>query len=214
MKILKDCYLAEIITELFAGKTIIYPTETSYGLGCDATSQEAVNRIFDIKGRSEDKPLLIIVPTIEMARKFLVWNNTIEQLASSYWPGPLTIIGKYNTPPTPLIRGEVLAQGVVSKSGTVAVRVTASSIAKFLSESLGRPLVATSGNISGAGDVYSADFAAQMRPIIHELKAEGFTTIRAICAELNSRQIPTFRNDGQQWHIQSVHTLLQRIISE
>lgn len=155
MKILKDCYLAEIITELFAGKTIIYPTETSYGLGCDATSQEAVNKIFDIKGRSEDKPLLIVVPTIEMVKKFIVWNNTIEQLANSYWPGPLTIVGV-------ALANAGLASGVVSKSGTVAVRVTASPVAKFLSESLGRPLVATSGNISGAGDVYSADQAAQM----------------------------------------------------
>lgn len=58
----------------------------------------------------------------------------------------------------------------------------------------------------------AADFAAQMQPIIHEIKAQGFTTIRAICAELNRREIPTFRNDGQQWHIQSVHTLLQRIV--
>lgn len=155
MKILKDCYLAEIITELFAGKTIIYPTETSYGLGCDATSQEAVHKIFDIKGRSEDKPLLIVVPTIEMAKKFLTWNNTIDQLANSYWPGPLTIVGA-------AVPNAGLASGVVSKSGTVAVRVTASPVAKFLSESLGRPLVATSGNISGAGDVYSADVAAQM----------------------------------------------------
>lgn len=155
MRILKDCYLAEIITELFAGKTIIFPTETSYGLGCDATSQTAVNKIFDIKGRSEDKPLLIVVPTVEMARKYIVWNNTIEELASAHWPGPLTIVGVAK-PDTGL------ARGVVSKSGTVAVRVTASPVAKFLSESLGRPIVATSGNVTNAGDVYSADQAAEM----------------------------------------------------
>lgn len=57
----------------------------------------------------------------------------------------------------------------------------------------------------------AADFAAGLKPIIEELKAEGFTTIRAVCAELNARQIPTFRNDGQQWHLQSVHRLLHRM---
>lgn len=57
----------------------------------------------------------------------------------------------------------------------------------------------------------AADFAATMKPIIEQLKAEGFTTIRALCAELNERHIPTHRANGQQWHIQSVHTLLQRI---
>ena len=155
MRILKDCYLAEIITELFAGKTIIFPTETSYGLGCDATNQGAVNKIFDIKGRSDDKPLLVVVPTVDMAKKYLIWNNTIEQLATAHWPGPLTVVG--------IAQDKTgLAQGVVSKSGTVAVRVTTSPVAKFLSESLGRPLVATSGNVSGAGDVYSADQAATM----------------------------------------------------
>jgi L-threonylcarbamoyladenylate synthase len=147
MKILKDCYLSEIITELFAGKTIIYPTETSYGLGCDAASQEAVDTIFKIKGRSEDKPLLIIVPTVEMAKKYLVWNNTIERLANMYWPGPLTVVGVATA-------NSGLATGVISKLGTVAVRVTGSETAKFLSESLGRPLVATSGNISQGGDMY------------------------------------------------------------
>lgn len=57
----------------------------------------------------------------------------------------------------------------------------------------------------------AADFATTMRPIIEELKAQGFTTIRAICAELNRRQISTPRNNGHQWHIQTVYTLLQRI---
>ena len=66
--------------------------------------------------------------------------------------------------------------------------------------------------LSKSNATTAADFAAQMRPIIYEMKAEGFTTIRAICAELNQRQIPTFRDDGQQWHMQSVHTLLQRIM--
>jgi len=57
----------------------------------------------------------------------------------------------------------------------------------------------------------AADFATTMRPIIEELKAQGFTTIRAICAELNRRQISTPRNNGHQWHIQTVYTLLKRI---
>lgn len=155
MKVLKDCYLSEIITELFSGKTLIFPTETSYGLGCDATSQEAVDKIFKIKERDESKSLLIIVPSIEMVKKYLVWNNTIEQLASAYWPGPLTIVGF-------AAEGSGLARGVVSQFGTVAVRVSAHPIAKFLSESLGRPVVATSGNISSTGDIYNAEDVVSM----------------------------------------------------
>lgn len=156
MRVLKDCYLAEVITELVAGKVIVFPTETSYGLGCDATNQQAVDAIFKIKSRDEGKSLLIVVPSIEMAQQYLVWNDTVEELAKKYWPGPLTIVGHYK-----LDSG--LAQGVpLSKNNTVAVRVTTHPIVKFLSESLGKPIVATSANISGAGDIYNATDAEAM----------------------------------------------------
>lgn len=155
MKTLKECNLSEVVVELLAGKTLIFPTETSYGLGCDATSQKAVDFIFKIKARDENKSLLIVVPSIEMAKYYLVWNDVIEELAIAYWPGPLTIVGNYK-----LDSG--LAQGVVSKNNTVAVRVTTHPIVKFLSESLGKPIVATSGNISGAGDIYNAKDAEAM----------------------------------------------------
>jgi L-threonylcarbamoyladenylate synthase len=84
-----------------------------------------------------------------MARKYLVWNDLLEDLASKYWPGPLTVVGDYN-------HKEKLAVGVVSKDNTIAVRVTNHPIAKFLSEKLARPLVATSANLADAGDVYDS----------------------------------------------------------
>ncbi len=155
MKTLKECNLSEVVVELLTGKTIIFPTETSYGLGCDATNQQAVDSIFKIKERVGDKPLLVVVPTIDMARQYLVWNNNIDRLARAYWPGPLTVVGQ-------ALLGSGLAIGVVSNQGTVAVRVTASPIVKFLSESLGRPVVATSGNVSGAGDIYNGADAEAM----------------------------------------------------
>ncbi len=155
MKTLKECNLSEVAVELLAGKTLIFPTETSYGLGCDATNQQAVDSIFKIKARDESKSLLVVVPTIEMAKRYLVWNDSIEELAKKYWPGPLTVVGNYK-----LDSG--LAKGVVAKNNTVAVRVTTHPIVKFLTESLGKPIVATSGNIAGAGDIYSAKDAEAM----------------------------------------------------
>lgn len=155
MEVLRMCNLSEIIVGLRDGKTLIYPTETSYGLGCDATSQSAVDAIFTIKQRDENKPLLVVVSKVEMAKKILVWNNTIEKLSQMFWPGPLTIVGN--------ARPDCgLARGVVSKSGTVAVRVSADQTVQFLVDSIGKPVVATSGNISSMGDVYSADQVIQM----------------------------------------------------
>ncbi len=144
MKIINTEQLATAVKYLKQGKILIFPTETSYGLGCDATNQEAVDKIFKIKGRKSDKPLLVVVPTMDMAKKYLVWNDLLEDLSKKYWPGPLTVVGN----------GHGLANGVVASDGTIAVRVTNHPIAKFLSEKLNGPVVATSANLAGAGDIY------------------------------------------------------------
>lgn len=155
MQVLSKENLLEVVEYLKAGKTTVFPTETSYGLGCDATNQEAVNKIFKIKGRKSDKPLLVVAPTVAMTKKYLMWNKTVELMANSYWPGALTIVGEWN-------KKEKLATGVVSADNTIAIRVTNHPIPKFLSEKLGRPLVATSANLAGAGDIYSAQEAERI----------------------------------------------------
>lgn len=145
----------EITGLLSAGKTLIFPTETTYGLGCDATNQQAVDRIFAIKGRPSDKPLLIVVPTVAEAEKYIVSHAVFNDLANTYWPGALTIVGEYKNDPA-----FQLAQGVVSKDRTVAVRVTAHPWLGLLAKSFGRPIVATSANLAGAGEIYDpATFA-------------------------------------------------------
>lgn len=149
MEILSECNLSEIIFEVLNGKTLIFPTETSYGLGCDATNQKAVDKIFKIKGRKSDKPLLVVMPTIEMARKFLKWNSLLDKLSKKYWPGALTVVGE--------AQGKNLANGVVAKDNTVAVRVTSHPLLVSITEKVGRPLVATSANISGEENIYEAE---------------------------------------------------------
>lgn len=200
MEILKQNQIGEAAEMLKKGKILVFPTETSYGLGCDAANQDAVNKIFQIKGRTEDKPLLVVVPSVAMAKKYLLWNNTIDNLAKKFWPasatavakavaakkasagkpGPLTVVGKnlslrgavsdeaipkfgsasrgiaassrlYGTP-----RNDILANGVISADGTIAVRVTAFPALREIAEKLGRPVVATSANLSGAPALYSA----------------------------------------------------------
>ena len=154
MEIVTNCNLAKIISELIFGKTIVFPTETSYGLGCDATNQSAVNKIFGIKGRPDNKPLLVVVPSVEAAKKIIEWNPILEKIAKKYWPGPLTVVGEAVRP---LSWDRMLAKGVVSEDGTVAVRVTNFPFLKSVTEKLGRPLVATSANVSSESDNYSAD---------------------------------------------------------
>lgn len=143
-----ECNLATLISEILNGKILVFPTETSYGLGCDATNQESVDKIFAIKGRPDNKPLLIVVDSVETAKKYLRWNETLENLAQKYWPGPLTIVGEYV--------GGNLAKGVVGADNTVAVRVSAYPFLKSITQKIQRPLVATSANLAGEPSLYDA----------------------------------------------------------
>ncbi len=161
MLILKQDQLAEAVAMLKKGQTLIFPTETSYGLGCDATNVKAVEKIFRIKERNTNKALLVVVPDVEMARKYLAWNNFLDKLASKYWPGPLTVVASYIGAILKVGLGKIpseyfLAPGVISPEDDLAIRVSAHPVLKFLSEQLGRPLVATSANISTAGNLYDS----------------------------------------------------------
>lgn len=143
-----ECNLAQIVSDILSGQVVVFPTETSYGLGCDATNQAAVDRIFQIKGRTDDKPLLIVVDSVEVAKKYLRWNENLEKLSQKYWPGSLTVVGEYI--------GSDLANGVVGKDKTAAVRVTNFPLLKSITEKIGRPLVATSANLAGQENVYDS----------------------------------------------------------
>ncbi|MFH1947024.1 MAG: L-threonylcarbamoyladenylate synthase [Candidatus Magasanikbacteria bacterium] len=131
----------EIVEELKKGKTLVYPTETVYGLGCDATNQSAVDKIFEIKKRQENKSVLVLVPSVAMAMSYVEWNEKLEKISQKYWPGPLTVVMKAKPDCQ-------LAKGVVAEDGTVAFRVTGHPLCSEISEALNRPLVSTSANIT------------------------------------------------------------------
>lgn len=124
---------------LHAGKTLLYPADTIWGLGCDATNQEAVNSIFKLKNRPAEKPLIALVSGIEMLSKYVEnLPNTIEDLLQ-------------NDLPTTLVypKGIGLAKGVVSHNGSVAIRIPKPCFALDLIKAFGKPIVSTSANISG-----------------------------------------------------------------
>lgn len=152
MQILKEIDPAFIVSELQRGSIFILPTETSYGLCCDATNTAAVEQIYKIKKRSKDKPLLVVVDSVAAAQKILEWSTLIDSIAVRYWPGAVTVVGMQNSQAS-------LAPGVAGKDGTVAVRVTANPLLAALTHRLSRPLVATSGNISDTGDTYDSQVA-------------------------------------------------------
>jgi L-threonylcarbamoyladenylate synthase len=123
------------------GKVIVYPTETSYALGCDATNDKACKRIFRIKKRSKEKKLPIIVANLKMAKEYAYFNKDALKLAKTFWPGPLTLLLK--------------KKRKLSRFVGKGIRISSNPIARELSKKLGKPIVATSANISGRENCYS-----------------------------------------------------------
>ncbi len=123
------------------GGTILYPTDTVWGIGCDATSEKTVAKVFKIKQRVDSKSLIILVNGVEMLKKYVpTISKTIEHLLSQT-TNPTTII--YSGP-------KGLEKNVVSSIDTVAIRIVQTEFCKELIEKFGKPIVSTSANISGS----------------------------------------------------------------
>lgn len=158
MRIVKETN-QEIFDALRNGSVVVYPTETCYGLGGDATNPEVVEKIYKIKQRREEKPFLVVVPDIVMAMEYLEWSDELDKVATKYWPGAVTVVGRLKIED---LRLRKLAEGVVAPDGTIALRVTAHPIASELARGLGLPLISTSANISGQDPAYSPDEVIKM----------------------------------------------------
>lgn len=128
------------------GGIIIYPTETSYGLGCDFYNEEAVAKIYKIKNRDIKSPLSVIVPDIVAASYLVDFYDKSRRLALEYWPGPLTLVLPYK-----------YCKEQSHCDDYLALRISSHPIADALANSFGKPLVATSANVSNNPDSYTVE---------------------------------------------------------
>jgi L-threonylcarbamoyladenylate synthase len=134
--------IVEAARLLRSGALVAFPTETVYGLGADATSGEAVARLYAAKGRPSFNPLISHVADADAARRLGVFNRIAEQLAAAFWPGPLTLV-------VPRAPGCAVADLATAGLDTIALRVPAHPVARELLRAVARPIVAPSANRSG-----------------------------------------------------------------
>ncbi len=132
--------MEEVISCLKQEKTILYPTDTVWGLGCDATNEEAVKKIYQLKNREESKSLIILVNSTEMLQDYVenIPEKALQILKES--KKPTTII--YNNP-----RG--LAPNTIASDNTIAIRIPQDEFCVQLIKEFGKPIVSTSANVSG-----------------------------------------------------------------
>ena len=137
-KYAEDIFLC--IETLKKGRIILYPTDTIWGIGCDATNNRAVSRIFEIKQRHESKSLIILASDIEMISQYVekISHSVIELIKNTY--KPLTIIYE---------QAKNLAKSAIAADGTVAIRIPKDDFCLDLIRKFGKPIISTSANFSG-----------------------------------------------------------------
>ncbi len=152
LKDLSEVEVARVALEaaavLKAGGTVIYPTETVYGIGVVATNPEAVKKVLNYKSRREGKPLSIAVTDQTMAAQFVEINEQARVLYERFLPGPMTVISKDLN---------VVAPGVASEFGTLGIRMPAHPLIMKIVELIQQPVTATSANGSGEKRPYTLD---------------------------------------------------------
>jgi L-threonylcarbamoyladenylate synthase len=130
------------------GKTVVYATDTSYGLACDVTNRKALELVYKIKGRGFNKPMHIIVPSLAYAKKITVWNSSAALLAQKFLPGALTLV-------LPIKNQLPYLKRLGAGTGTIGLRLPDQPIALDLARQVHAPITATSANRSGGPDSYT-----------------------------------------------------------
>ena len=148
-----------------AGGVIAFRTDTFYGLGADPFNAAAVAKIRELKGREDDKPILLLLSDARLADRFIAdRSEAFEEIAKKFWPGPLTIVGAAvsNLPPE-----------ITAGTGTVGVRVPADENVRELVDACGGALTATSANPAGREPARSAEDVRNYFPEGIDLVVDG-----------------------------------------
>ena len=141
-------WLQEVVQSLATGGVVALPTDTFYGLAADSRSAEGVARVLQLKGRSPLHPLLLLVHDCDAARQVATTSDgRLEDLASEFWTGPLTVI---------LPASGSLPAALIGPTGGVGLRVPAAAVPRRVARALGAPITGTSANLAGEPPVTSA----------------------------------------------------------
>lgn len=135
------------ISVLLGGGLVVYPSDTVYGLLCPAAMQHSVRRVGRLKGYSEEKPFILLVPSTEAAQVFSQPVPGAPELMKEHWPGPVTLV---------LPASDRAPSWVCASDGTVALRVPSDPLSRMVLESV-MPLVTTSANLRGKTEPLGLD---------------------------------------------------------
>ncbi len=153
-----------------------FPTETYYGLAVDPDNESALQNLYRLKQRESKKPLLVLIEnSSKIASVAAVVPDEYRSLMEKYWPGPLTLIFPARKSLSPILTGH---------STTVGVRVSPHPIAEALVRAMGRPVTATSANLSGQNPAKSAGEVKNIFGTRIDYILDGGETAAGLCSTL------------------------------
>ena len=137
----EEIEVANCVKVLQTGGTLLYPTDTIWGIGCDATRKDSVSQVYRIMARDEDRSFIILLSDPSLLSQYVEEVPAVAyDLLASVQDSPLTVIYP---------KGKNLAENVLGRDGSIAIRIVHNAFCKALLTAFGKPIVSTSANISG-----------------------------------------------------------------
>ena len=134
---------------LLSGGVVVFPTESFYGLGVNASDENAIQQLFKIKQRDKNHPVLILIPSLDSLNRFVIDIPDLAfELMDHYWPGGLTLLFK---------AGPAISTLLTANTGKIGVRLSSHHIATALAQTIDSPITGTSANISGQPPCINTD---------------------------------------------------------
>lgn len=166
--------LDSAVSSIQQGEIVAFPTETYYGLAVDPFNSKAVDRLYSLKNRPVDKPLLVLIEEISQLNSIVKSiPPQFKGLIERYWPGPLTLV----FPADPSLHSNITAG-----TNSVGVRISPHPLASELVRRVGHPITATSANISGLQPACSAGKVLEMFGDEIDQVLDGGTTAAGLCS--------------------------------
>lgn len=138
---IKEEELENVINVIDNGGIVIFPTDTVYGVAANSLNEEAIKKLFEIKGRNDNKPICVLTSSVDKINKVAYVKEEEQKIVDKYMPGALTII---------LDKKEEVSDTLTSNLKTIGVRIPNNEIALKILDKLDYPLATTSANISGS----------------------------------------------------------------
>ncbi|MEN9560805.1 MAG: hypothetical protein RIQ56_78 [Candidatus Parcubacteria bacterium] len=179
---------------LRSGGIVAHATETCYGLACDLTNPQAVQKLFELKQRPENQPVSALFASVDQVKNYVEWSERAEELAQKHLPGPLTLIlprkngapfyiwikppplfSSYEVKPSPPFSPSLLRGRGMGGEG-IGIRISSHPVAMELAQKFGKPLSTTSANVHGQPNTYSVGEIQRQLTV----RADGHTPLLSL----------------------------------